>query len=42
MGMKLPTSRIPSFLRSPDPAVRIFLIYGPDAGLVRERANHLA
>jgi DNA polymerase-3 subunit delta len=40
--MKLPTSRISSFLNKPDPAVRVILLFGPDAGLVRERASHLA
>lgn len=40
--MKLPPARVSSFLRKPDPAVRVILIYGPDAGLVRERANMLA
>lgn len=40
--MKLPTAHINSFLSKPDPAVRVILVYGPDAGLVRERANHLA
>jgi DNA polymerase-3 subunit delta len=40
--MKLPTSRITAFLNKPDPAVQVILVYGPDAGLVRERANHLA
>jgi DNA polymerase-3 subunit delta len=40
--MKLPTSRITSFLNKPDPAVRVILVYGPDAGLVRERVMHLA
>ncbi|MGB9153473.1 MAG: DNA polymerase III subunit delta [Alphaproteobacteria bacterium] len=41
-GMKLPTARIVSFLNKPDPAVRVILVYGPDAGLVRERVMHLA
>lgn len=40
--MKLPTSRLAAFLRNPDPAVRIILIYGPDAGLVRERGAQLS
>ncbi|MDR3423831.1 MAG: DNA polymerase III subunit delta [Alphaproteobacteria bacterium] len=40
--MKLPTSRIASFLNNPDPAVRVILVYGPDAGLARERAVRLA
>ncbi len=32
---------IDSFLARPDPARPIILLYGPDAGLVRERANAL-
>ena len=40
--MKLPAARISSFLSKPDPAVRVILVYGPDAGLVRERVMHLA
>lgn len=40
--MKLPAQRIGSFLKSPDAAMRAALIYGPDAGLVRERADRLA
>jgi DNA polymerase-3 subunit delta len=40
--MKLPPSRLNAFLSKPDPAVRVILIYGPDAGLVRERGAHLA
>lgn len=40
--MKLPPARIDAFLRSPDPSVRVVLIFGPDTGLVRERAAALA
>ena len=40
--MKLPTARISSFLSKPDPTVRVILVYGPDAGLVRERVMSLA
>lgn len=40
--MKLPAAKITTFLSKPDPAVRVILVYGPDAGLVRERATHLA
>ncbi len=40
--MKLPPARLAAFLRSPDPGARAALVYGPDAGLVRERADHLA
>jgi DNA polymerase-3 subunit delta len=40
--MKLAPARIDGFLRRPDPEVRAVLCYGPDAGLVRERADALA
>jgi len=40
--MKLPAAKITSFLSKPDPAVRVILIYGPDAGLVRERVTNIA
>jgi len=40
--MKLTSSQIVSFLQSPNPAVRVMLFYGPDAGLVRERADQMA
>ena len=40
--MKLPAARIEAFLDAPDPAARAILVYGPDAGLVRERADRLA
>jgi len=40
--MKLPTPRIAAFLKAPDPSMRAALVYGPDAGLVRERADTLA
>lgn len=39
--MKLTAARIEAFLRRPDPAVFAVLIYGPDQGLVRERAQAL-
>ncbi len=32
---------IESFLARPDPAIAIFLLYGPDSGLVHERADAL-
>lgn len=35
-------SGVPRFLKSPDPKCRFVLIYGPDAGLVSERAAALA
>jgi DNA polymerase-3 subunit delta len=37
--MKLAAARIDAFLRRPDPDIRAVLLYGPDAGLVRERAD---
>jgi DNA polymerase-3 subunit delta len=37
--MKLPAARVDGFLRRPDPEIRAILFYGPDAGLVRERAD---
>jgi DNA polymerase-3 subunit delta len=40
--MKLPAQRIGAFLKAPDAATRAALLYGPDAGLVRERADLLA
>ena len=39
--MKLAAGRIENFLRRPDPGIRAVLLYGPDAGLVRERADAL-
>jgi len=39
--VKLPAGRVEGFLRRPDPNIRAVLLYGPDAGLVRERANAL-
>ena len=40
--MKLAAGQIGGFLRRPDPQIRAVLLYGPDAGLVRERADMLA
>ena len=40
--MKLTGARTEAFLRRPDAAVRAVLLYGPDAGLVRERAESMA
>ena len=39
--MKLASSRVEAFIAKPDPAMRAILVYGPDAGLVRERADRL-
>ena len=35
-------ARVPRFLKSPDPNCKAVLVYGPDAGLVSERAAALA
>jgi len=40
--MKLAPRSIAGFLRRPDPGVRAALVYGPDLGLVHERAQLLA
>jgi DNA polymerase-3 subunit delta len=39
--MKLAGKAIDRFLAAPDPAIVAVVIYGPDEGLVRERAEHL-
>ncbi len=36
--MKIAAARVESFLRRPNPAARAVLLYGPDGGMVRERA----
>jgi DNA polymerase-3 subunit delta len=40
--VRLPAGQVESFLRRPDPQISAVLLYGPDAGLVRERADTLA
>lgn len=40
-GMKVQPARVEAFVAKPDPAVRGVLVYGPDAGLVRERAERI-
>lgn len=40
--MKVQPREIDRFLKSPPPAVRAVLFYGPDGGLVRERATAMA
>lgn len=40
--MKIQPGKVETFLAKPDAAVRAVLLYGPDAGLVRERADKLA
>jgi DNA polymerase-3 subunit delta len=39
--VKLAGTRVEAFLRRPDPEIRAVLLYGPDLGLVRERANEI-
>jgi DNA polymerase-3 subunit delta len=39
--VKLAAGRVEGFLRRPVPEIRAVLLYGPDAGLVRERAEAL-
>jgi DNA polymerase-3 subunit delta len=40
--MKIPAAKVAAFVAKPDPAAQLVLVYGPDAGLVHERANALA
>ncbi len=40
--MKLATAQIEAFVRKPDPATRIILLFGPDSGMVRSRADMIA
>jgi len=40
--VKPPPARLAAFLAKPDAAIRAALFYGPDAGLVRERADRLS
>jgi DNA polymerase-3 subunit delta len=40
--VRLAPSRIAAFLQRPDPEIRAVLVYGPDEGLVRERAEAAA
>jgi DNA polymerase-3 subunit delta len=40
--MKLTFRQIEPFVKSPDPAARVILVYGPDDGLMRERAKTMA
>ena len=40
--MKVKAREAERSVARPDPDIRIFLIYGPDSGLVRERAQTLA
>jgi DNA polymerase III subunit delta len=40
--VKIAAAKADAFALAPDPAVRAVLVYGPDSGLVRERADRLA
>ena len=40
--MKLGFREIDAFVNRPNPAARVCLVYGPDQGLVRERAKKIA
>lgn len=40
--MKLTWKQIDPFLKSPDPKARVVLVYGPDDGLMRERAKTIS
>jgi DNA polymerase III subunit delta len=40
--VNLPPARVAAFLERPEPEIRAVLLYGPEAGLVRERADRLA
>ncbi len=40
--MKLGWKDIEPFVKKPDAKARVILVYGPDAGLMRERANEMA
>jgi DNA polymerase-3 subunit delta len=37
--MKIQARQIDSFVKSPDKAARVILVYGPDSGLMKERAQ---
>jgi DNA polymerase-3 subunit delta len=40
--MKLPPARLAAFIKAPDAGTRAVLVYGPDSGLVKERAEKIA
>ena len=40
--MKIQYRDIENFVKTPNPAARVILIYGPDHGLMKERANSIA
>ncbi|HHK75146.1 MAG TPA: DNA polymerase III subunit delta, partial [Rhizobiales bacterium] len=39
--MKITWKQIEPFVKSPDPKARVVLVYGPDSGLMRERAKSI-
>jgi DNA polymerase-3 subunit delta len=39
--VKLPAQRVAAFVKSPDAGMRAALVYGPDTGLVKERAQQI-
>ena len=39
--MKVSAGRVDGFVANPDPAIVAYLVYGPDTGLARERAQRL-
>ncbi len=39
--MKVPAARAESFLSRLDPSLKVLLLFGPDTGLVRERAEKI-
>ncbi|MGH7089034.1 MAG: DNA polymerase III subunit delta, partial [Stellaceae bacterium] len=39
--MKLEKARLTAFLATPDPKVRAVLVYGPDQGQAKERAERI-
>jgi len=40
--MDMRPAQFSAYIKAPDPKIRIFLIYGPDEGLVRERGKKIA
>lgn len=40
--MKIQARQIDSFIKNPPPQIRVILIYGPDAGLMKERSETIA
>lgn len=40
--MKIQAARVISYIKNPDPNIRIFVLYGPDQGMIREYGKTLA